>query len=393
MSHADLIAARTARLRAQLADGPFDAVLALSTANVDYASGYRSMSGSVHGSNAVAALVTGDLLLLSGPVADAAPAFDAGLPEGDFLAFGRFFFESADGAAEATGLVEQHAGAAEAIVAAVHRAGLAAATIGLDEAACPEPLRTALARALPGVSWAPASAWLTRVRSRKLPGELELLGRAAALAEGGIVAALAHARTGVTERELARVVARTMVDGGGQPKFVVVTAGDRSALADAEPTDRPLAPGDLLRFDVGCLVDGYWSDIGRTAVVGSPTPRQSGYYDAILAGVDAQLALARPGVLASELFDVAIRTTEAAGGPAPYRRHHVGHGIGLDVYEAPIVRPGEDVALAEGMTFCFETPYYELGWGGMMIEDALVVTADGARPLTSLARGLTEVPA
>jgi Xaa-Pro aminopeptidase len=143
---------------------------------------------------------------------------------------------------------------------------------------------------------------------------------------------------------------------------------------------------------VGCLLDGYWSDIGRTAVVGSPTTLQSQRYDAILDGLDAQLAAARPGVSAASVFDLAVATTESAG-LAPYRRHHCGHGIGLDVYEAPIVRPGEDVPLEEGMTFCFETPYYEIGWGGMMIEDALVVTADGVAPLTTLARGLTEVPA
>jgi Xaa-Pro aminopeptidase len=148
----------------------------------------------------------------------------------------------------------------------------------------------------------------------------------------------------------------------------VVTAGERSALSDAVATDRLLAPGDLLRFDVGCLLDGYWSDIGRTAVVGSPTTLQSQRYDAILDGLDAQLAAARPGASAASVFDLAVATTESAG-LAPYRRHHCGHGIGLDVYEA------------------------EIGWGGMMIEDALVVTADGVAPLTTLARGLTEVPA
>ncbi|WP_454049385.1 M24 family metallopeptidase [Cellulomonas sp. Marseille-Q8402] len=390
--HATLVAERSARLLAHLADAPFDAVVALSTANVDYATGYRSMSGAVHGTSSVAAVVTGTRTVLAGPVADSAPAFDAGIGEDDFVAFGRFYFESAGSAATATRLVDEHPGAVEAIAAAVRRAGVAAATLGLDDAACPAPLRAALAAALPDVTWVDASAWLAGVRARKLPGEVALLARSARLAEAGIVAALAVARPGVTEAELARVVARTMVDGGGLPKFTVVTTGPRSALADAVATDRPLAAGDLLRFDVGCLLDGYWSDIGRTAVVGAPTDLQARRYDAILAGLDAQLAAARPGVSAVSLFDLAVDVTER-GGLAPYRRQHCGHGIGLDVYEAPIVRPGEDVPLEEGMTFCFETPYYELGWGGMMVEDALVVTTDGVQPLTTLARGLTEVPA
>jgi Xaa-Pro aminopeptidase len=97
-------------------------------------------------------------------------------------------------------------------------------------------------------------------------------------------------------------------------------------------------------------------------------------------------------VRAADLFALAVDVTQRRG-LAPYRRHHCGHGIGLDAYEAPIVGPDDDGTLEEGMTFCFETPYYELGWGGMMVEDAVVVTVDGARALTTLSRGLTEVPA
>lgn len=95
---------------------------------------------------------------------------------------------------------------------------------------------------------------------------------------------------------------------------------------------------------------------------------------------------------AEELFHRAIEVVEQTGGPNPYRRQHCGHGIGLEVYEAPIVRPDSPTPLEPGMTFCFETPYYELGWGGMMVEDTLVVTDDGVRLLTDRARGLTVIP-
>lgn len=387
-----LVAARTARLRDHLAQAPIDAVLALGVANVDYATGYRSVSGSVHGRAAIAALVGVDRTVLAGPVADAAAAFDAGIGEDEFFAHGRFYFESGDGRAAATALVDQHPTHPDAIVAAVRHAGAAGLRIGLDEAACSDALRERLRSQLPEVTWVDSSAWLLRVRAHKLDAEVALLERSARLAEAGIVSALAVARTGVSESELARVVSRTMVDGGGQPRFVVVTSGPRSALADAEPTDRLLAAGDLLRFDVGCQVDGYWSDIGRTAVVGEPTARQAGHYAAILAGEQAQIEGAHPGVTAEELFALAVRITESSG-LAPYRRHHCGHGIGLDPYEAPIIGPGSDEVLEAGMTFCVETPYYEIGWGGMMVEDTFVVTDQGARCLTSLARGLTVIPA
>jgi Xaa-Pro aminopeptidase len=170
-----------------------------------------------------------------------------------------------------------------------------------------------------------------------------------------------------------------------------VTGGERSALADAAPTGRRLRPGDLLRFDVGCVLDGYWSDVGRTAVVGDPTAKQARRYNAIYAGEQAQLEAARPERSARELFDIAVEAVEARG-LSPYRRHHCGHGIGSEVYEPPIIGPSSDIPLRAGMTFCFETPYYELGWGGMMVEDTVVITETGSEMLTRSDRTLRVIP-
>jgi Xaa-Pro aminopeptidase len=235
-----------------------------------------------------------------------------------------------------------------------------------------------------------AGPWVRSVRAVKLPGEIDRLSEAARLAEEGIAAAMESARPGASEQDLAAIVAATMSARGGMPRFVVVTAGERSALSDARATARPLRPGDLVRFDVGCTVDGYWSDVGRTAVVGGPDRRQADRYEAILAGEDAQLAVIRPGVSAGELFDVAVGAVEGAG-LRPYRRHHCGHGIGLAVYEPPIVSPGEDTVVVPGMVLCLETPFYELGWGGMMVEDTVLVTGEGHRRLTASDRALREI--
>jgi Xaa-Pro aminopeptidase len=384
---------RLARLRGRLAAAPFDAVVLLAPANVHYASGYRSVGAAVHGTASIAAVVTENALLLAGPMADSAPAAESGLPAGDFLSYGRFYFEGADGLRSAVPGTEQHATLAEALTAALRRLGLANAVVGLDHVPGIAELAAAVASALPGLRWTNAGDWMSATRGRKLPGEIDLLDRAAQLAEDGILRALQSASAGVTERELAKAVARTMIDGGGEPRFVVVTSGPRSALADAYATERAIQPGDLVRFDVGCTLEGYWSDIGRTAVVGPPDGKQRGIYDALLAGEQAQLDLAAPGVPASTVFRCAIQAVEAAHGPVPYRRHHCGHGIGLTAYEPPIIRPDEEGLLEPGMVFCFETPYYELGWGGMMVEDTLVVTDRGCRMLTGRERGLIEVPA
>ncbi|MFD1713848.1 M24 family metallopeptidase [Amnibacterium flavum] len=387
-----LVAARLDRLRGALERAPFDTVLALSAANFDYATGYRSVSATVHGISPLAALVGADELLVVGPVSDSAPGFDYGLVESDFVAYGRFYFESEDGGATATGLVDQHADYAAAIAAAVLRQGLSSSRIGLDEKACPVPLRRQLAELLPGVEFVDASDWFSVVRSIKLGGEIDLLERAARIVESAMIDGMAAAAVGVTEAEIARVVTTTMVASGMEPRFTVVTSGPRSALADAYATDRALEGGDLLRFDVGGMYEGYWADLGRTAVMGEPSTKQRTFYEAMLAGEQAQFDLAAPGVPAEDVFQRAVEVVEQTG-PTPYRRQHCGHGIGLEVYEAPIIRPGSPAPLEPGMTFCFETPYYEIGWGGMMVEDALVVTEAGVRLLSDRARGLTVVNA
>lgn len=384
---ASLVTSRQERLRKALGHAPFDAFLAVAPANVDYATGYRSMSGSVHARATCAALVTSQRTMLAGAVADSAPALAGCVADDDFVGYGRFYYESVGGAAAPTRMVDTHDSLVSAILTVVAELGLEAATIGVDETAMDPRDRARLERELGNAHFVDASAWAIGVRSRKLPDEVELLRRSAVLVDDGISAAIDEARPGTTEQQLAATISGVMVAGGCQPRFVVVTSGPRSALSDCFATDRPLAIGDIVRFDVGGILDGYWSDLGRTAVVGPPSALQRSRYDALLEGEQAELDLARPGVLAQDVFDIAVRTVEA-GGLAPYRRHHCGHGIGLDVYEAPIVSRGVAVPLEEGMTFCFETPYYELGWGGMMVEDTLVVTADGCTLLNTSDRSL-----
>ncbi|MDT4893099.1 MAG: Xaa-Pro dipeptidase [Pseudonocardiales bacterium] len=386
-----LVAQRIARLRSHLADAPFDAFLAVSPANVLYATGYRSMGSTVFGLPSMGALVSGDRTVVAGPVADSAPATDAALAVEDYVPYGRFYFESAS-ELPAAFTPDAHPGYVEAVHAAVVSAGLANATIGVDDAAINPATLARLSVALPDVRFVDASGWALHVRSAKLPGEIALLERSARVAEDGIAAAIDSAAVGVSERELAGTVAAHMAAAGAEPRFVVATTGPRSAFADVFPTDRRLEPGDLVRFDVGCMIDGYWSDIGRTAVVGGPDSLQAKRYQAILEGEEQQLSAIRPGVTAQSIFALAVEVVEA-NGIAPYRRQHCGHGIGMDVYEPPIINASTDSVLEEGMTFCLETPYYVLGWGGMMVEDTIVLTADGHRRFTVTDRSLRVIPA
>ncbi|MFG1696014.1 M24 family metallopeptidase [Nonomuraea sp. NPDC049309] len=372
-----LPALRRERVLAEMAASGLETVVLSTPESVHYATGHRSLTATLHRGPAVAAVVTAARTVLVVPAGEAAAAAEALGGSGDLVTYGEFYFAHADGSVT-SGDHPDLPSALGAVIGrspkpAVERAGL--------------PRTPAVLGGAPG-----ADEWIKAVRAVKLPGEQELLRKAARLAEDAIAAALDQAAAGVTERELAAVVAGAMAAGGAEPGFVVVTSGERSALSDAYPADRACRPGDLVRFDVGCRYEGYWSDVARTAVVGGPDERRRRFYEALAAGQEAEFTVARPGVRACDVFAAAVRAVEAHGGPRPYRRRHAGHAIGLSVYETPVIEPADETVLRPGMVFSLETPYYELGWGGMMAEDAGVVTEDGFELFTRTDRGLRVIP-
>jgi Xaa-Pro aminopeptidase len=230
-----------------------------------------------------------------------------------------------------------------------------------------------------------------KARSVKLPEEIEKMRYAAEITERGMEKAFLNAKPGVTELELSTIISTEIIAGGGIPRFVVVTAGERSALADAYATKAKLTKGDLLRVDVGCTVEGYWADTARTAVVGEPGRDQQARYNALLEGELAQLAFARPGVTAGDLFNIAMDGVRKGALP-DYQRSHCGHGLGIGAHEFPTLNPANrEVEIQEGMVLCVETPYYELGWGGMMVEDIIVIRKGGNECLTKLPRELLRI--
>lgn len=228
---------------------------------------------------------------------------------------------------------------------------------------------------------------LEACRAVKLPAEVARLRRSAECVEAGFARIVTTACVGMTEWDLAAMMTERIVAGGGVPRFVSVTSGPRSALADAYPTGRAIAQGETIRIDAGCTFDGYWSDIGRTLVFGKPGPRQQEIYAALLSGLEAMLNHLREGVKAWELFEIGVETVRSNGIPT-YRRQHCGHGIGLRSYDTPLINVRDDTTLKAGMCLCLETPYYRLGDEGMMVEDTVLVTKHGFEPITTLPRSL-----
>ena len=143
----------------------------------------------------------------------------------------------------------------------------------------------------------------------------------------------------------------------------------------------------MIRFDVGCLLDGYNSDIARNFALGDPGERALRLHRATLAGEQAAFEAMRPGVTAADVFEAAVEAVRQAGIP-DYRRHHVGHGVGLEVYDIPLLSASDQTVLESGMTFEVETPYYEVGLAGLQPEDTVVLREDGPQLLTTLSREL-----
>ncbi len=382
---------RRQRLAAAMAEQGLQTLVASTPENVFYATGHWSVANSIlrsavalavlDGSGAVAALV-----LACGDVAN---FVSAGYDPERIFTYGRFFYEGDNAAIEARNAAAA-AGPAEALAAALQARGRARGRNGVAAGQLPLAVWQALPGLLPAATVTPAQAVFRQARLVKAADEIARLERAAEIAEDALLAALATAAPGVSERELGRRYEAEVVARGGAPFFTVVTFGERAALADTPTTDRALRSGDVLRFDLGCIFAGYRSDIARTALCGACDPRYETYYAAMLAGVDAALAAVRPGVAAGEIFAIAMAATRAAGVPH-YRRQHVGHAIGLEVYDALSVAPGVATPLQADMVLCLETPYYELGWGGVQIEDLLRVTDQGAALLNKSRRDLIRI--
>ncbi|MDR7420576.1 MAG: Xaa-Pro peptidase family protein [Armatimonadota bacterium] len=389
------------RAAAAMAAEDLAALVATTYQNVYYASGFRSFGQPILRTTQVYAVVARDGLdrpAVAHPIgeADMAAQFPV---QGTLHPFGTFYIEPGrlgtddpeDArlrryGVEATPLPS----AEEALVAALSAAGVRHGRVGIDEIGiAPDVLHRVRARCA-DLELLPAARLWRRIRAVKTDAEVARLERATHIVEDATEAALAAASEGITEAEMAHVFDTAVVRGGGHPLFTVIAFGAHAACPNAVPGARRLRRGDLIRFDVGCTYEGYCSDIARTAVLGAPSARQADAYRAILAGQDAALAVIRPGVSAAEVFDAAVEGVRRAGLPR-YRRQHVGHGVGLEIYDDPLLGPGDATLLEPGMVLEVETPYYELGFGGLQVEDTVVVTEAGCCVLTRSSRDMRRV--
>jgi Xaa-Pro aminopeptidase len=239
-----------------------------------------------------------------------------------------------------------------------------------------------------GVNLVPFGRKIEELRTVKDPSELELLATACRISAQAIADTFGRIRPGMTERKLAAELDRRMVDlGADRPAFdTIVASGPNGAIPHHAPTDRPIRRGDLITMDFGALYAGYHADMTRTVALGEPAGWQREVYDLVAAAQQAGIDSALPGADVAGV-DAAARDIIRDAGHGDHFQHGLGHGIGLEVHEAPMIGYGRTGKLAERVPITVEPGVYLPGRGGVRIEDVLVVGVGGGL-LTTTTREL-----
>ena len=275
----------------------------------------------------------------------------------------------------------------DALAFVLEKMGLTDKKIGLDEINLLSGYFEKLAEKFPQAGFAKATETFRQIRKAKTEAEIERLRATAHVNETAILSLLSIVHDGATEYELAREFARSVASQGGTPQFICVRVGPNGVAAEREPSRTRLQPGWPIFIDVGCDYRGYWADFGRTACFGEPAPRVREVYEALKASHLKAIEMARPGMTGGELYEITMQAGREAG-LKHYERHHTGHGIGLELYENVLLQPGNTDVIEEGTVVNAESPYYEFGLGGLIVEDPFVVRASGNEVLTTISKEL-----
>lgn len=352
------VAGRLGRLRELLGEANCDALLLSSLTNIAYLTGFTGSAAQL--------LVTTDraLFVTDGRYETQAPQqlADAGVNDFVMIEIGR--------------TSDEQKGALIGAAAGVGRLGLESESV-------------TWARATEYMGWfesatvVPTSGVVEQLRIVKDAGERSRMRAAAAVADAALAAVRHRLGEGLTERDFARELDLQMsMLGAVAPSFdTIVASGPNGALPHATPGDRVIAEGDLVVVDFGAIVDGYCSDMTRTFQIGEVDADRARMWDIVAESQRAGVAAVRAGATAAEV-DVACRSIIDDAGWADAFSHGTGHGVGLDIHEAPRVAGSSSDTLCAAQVVTVEPGVYLPGIGGVRIEDTVFVTAEGCEPLT-----------
>lgn len=235
----------------------------------------------------------------------------------------------------------------------------------------------------------PTSGLVEGIRYIKDENEAECIRTAAKIADEAFNEILNYIRIGVTEkdieRELQYLIKKKGADDIGFP--IIVASGKRSSLPHAVPSDKKIGKGDFVTMDFGAMYKGYRSDMTRTIVVGEADEKQKDIYNIVKAAQEKAVNAIRAGV-SGKVPDDSARGHIKDAGYGEFFGHGLGHGVGLDIHEEPFMSPNCEKTLVEGNIITVEPGIYLPDWGGVRIEDTVLVRADGAEILTRSLKGL-----
>ncbi|MBO6636875.1 MAG: aminopeptidase P family protein [Roseitalea sp.] len=389
------------RLHAVMADNGLDAIIATSPENVTYLSGYWALSQWIR--RGPQTYVVWPAPGLGEPTIIASSSLldllvDQDVSVGKVETFGRFVVRQCRDAAltdseqRQLGLAQQpaHDTARQALQNVLRGIGRNTGRIALDEVGLPPSLNAFDIGVAEDFEVVPGFEHLREVRAVKTEEEISRLAHVASAAEKSIEAALDIARPGLTEADLGRAFNLETIRHDAVPVLYCIGSGRRSAMPNVQPSDRKLRRGDIIRFDVGGRYRHYRADIARIAFLGTPSQKVAQYHHALWQGVQRGLELIKPGARACDIFQEMVEAVRR-NGIRHYDRSHVGHGIGLDGYDLPNLTAESGDVLEAGMVLCVETPYYEVGFGGLQVEDMVVVREHGVQSLMRTSGKLIEI--
>jgi Xaa-Pro aminopeptidase len=359
------VAGRVDRLRRTFGTAGIDALLVTRLVNIRYLTGFTG--------SAAMLLVRRDRLVLSTD--------------------GRYEEQSASQLAQHGVDAEFAIGTTEEQAKSLARAGRQLRRIGLEAHGVTWAQQRAIAAEwYPKSELVPTTALVEELRRVKDPGEHARIAAACAIGDAALAAVRPLLAEQPKERDLALALENEMrrLGASGTSFSTIVASGPNGAMPHAQPSHRRLAKRDLVVLDFGCVVDGYCSDMTRTVAAGDPKQipaRLRRVFDVVLASHEAGKAAVRPGVSAAAV-DRACRQVISDAGWADAFVHSTGHGVGLEIHEAPWVRAASGDILAAGHVVTVEPGVYLAGVGGVRIEDTVIVTDDGYRTLTQSPREL-----
>lgn len=238
----------------------------------------------------------------------------------------------------------------------------------------------------------PASGVIEKFRQIKTPQEIQYLRNACEISCRALRRLLQEIKVGDTEKELAAKLALYMVQEGAdtKPYGNILVSGAKTSLLHGIPSSKPIEYGDLLLMDFGCQFNGYLSDMTRTVVVGKATEKQREVYELEKRMLEDAEAAMKAGAVAGDVYNASLKAVEGTE-YADYTYSNIGHGIGMFVHEFPHLTTRYDGNLEAGNVITVEPGIYIPGWGGIRIEDQVLVTEDGIDNMISISHDLIEL--